>query len=423
MIGDMKTNQSLSSEIVWRGLLKDHSFKSVNYLDQPHKIYLGIDGTADSLTIGHLFPLIFLLRLAQYNYQIFLIIGGGTTLIGDPSFKNKERPILPEETIKSNNSKIKAQLKNIFRGYSITILNNFDWLKNVNLLEFLRDFGKFINVNDLLNREFVSQRLSSANETFSYAEFSYSNLQAYDYWYLHNYYQVDLQLGGSDQWSNILSGINLIKRKDSVEVNGLTLPLLINKTTGLKFGKSEKGAIWLDENKTSVFDFYQFFVNLPDDSLEEYFKVLTFLDKPSIDQLLNEHFQHKEQRIGQTKLAEILTNLVHGQEKTKLAQVLTSILTGKKSLAELSLDEQHLLQQSGRTFDQTYSDSVLDYLIEAQLIKSKTEGRQLLQAGAISVNFKAINQDKLDFSQTINHILLIRKGKAYKDSLIIITKN
>lgn len=416
----MSKQKLLSQEFSWRGIVKDKTFDKLEYLDRHHRVYQGFDGTADSLTIGNLFGLITLLRFAQFGHQVFVVIGGGTTLIGDPGGKNKERPVLPIDQISHNIEKIEQQIKNIFQEVNFEFLNNNEWLKDLKFLDFLRDFGKYINVNDLLSRDFVTQRLGDNSEGMSFAEFSYANIQAYDYWWLNNHHQIDLQIGGSDQWGNILSGVNLIKRINSQNVDAMTEPLLINRKTGQKFGKSESGAIWLDETKTSVMDFYQFFINIVDEQIDELMKFYTFYSDTEIKDIIKQHLKDPSKRYGQQILAESVTKLIHGQQKTEAAILVSDILTGKKLLKNLTQLEINLLKEQIKSFHFSEGLSILDILIKADLIKSKTEGKKLLQAGAISLNFEVIKDDIMRRNQAINHVMIIRKGKAFKDSIVVI---
>jgi tyrosyl-tRNA synthetase len=416
----MSNQKLLSQEFQWRNMVKDKTFDKFEYLDQPHKIYYGIDGTADSLTIGHLVGLVALLRFAQFGSQVFVVIGGGTTLVGDPSGKNKERPILSIDEINQNVDKIQSQIQNIFRHNDFQLLNNYHWLKDLKFLDFLRDFGKYINVNELLDREFIAQRLSDNSEGISFAEFSYANIQAYDYFWLNQKYQIDLQIGGSDQWGNILSGVNLIKRIKSKTVQAMTLPLLINQKTGVKFGKSEAGAVWLDETKTSVLDFYQFFINVVDEQIDQLLKFYTFYSDDEIKEIIKQHLKDPSKRYGQQILAESVTKLIHGSQKTEAVILVSDILTGKKLLKNLTQPELNLLKKEIKTFNFRQGLSVFDVLIDSGLIKSKTEGKKLLQAGAISLNFEVVKDDILQSNQAINHVMIIRKGKAFKDSVVVI---
>ncbi len=416
----MSDKKLLSHDFSWRNIIKDKTFDKLEYLDKPHKIYQGFDGTADSLTIGNLVGLITLLRFARFGHKVFVVIGGGTTLIGDPSGKNKERPILSIDQINQNINKIQLQIKNIFDQADFELLNNYQWLKDLKFLDFLRDYGKYINVNDLFNRDFVVDRLNENSDGMSFAEFSYANIQAYDYFWLNQNYQIDLQLGGSDQWGNILSGVNLIKRIKSKTVNGITEPLLINQKTGIKFGKSENGAVWLDETKTSVLDFYQFFINIADEQVDELLRFFTFYSADEIKNIINQHLDDPSKRYGQRILAESVTKLIHGQQKTEAVVLVSDILTGKKLLKNLTDLELNILKTQIKNFKFSQGLSSLDVLIKAGLIKSKTEGKKLLQAGAISLNFKIIKEDLIKQDQAINHVIILRKGKAFKDSVVVI---
>ncbi len=411
---------TLSDELIWRGSIKDYTFSDVNFLNKPHKVYHGIDGSADSLTIGNLAALIALLRLLKNGYQVFVLVGGATTMIGDPSDKLEERDLKSVDEIRSNLENISKQINKIFQGDKITIVNNYDWFKDIYYLDFLREVGKFFNLSDLVARDFIKQRIGDDNSGISYAEFSYTLIQGYDYWYLNKTYGVNFQVGGSDQWGNFISGVNLIKRKEDKEVHGMTIPLIIDKSTGVKFGKSEAGAIWLDPLKTTPTAFYQFFINSSDDEVEYLLKAYTFLVKNQVEEIMFSHLQKPELRLAQTRLAYEVTTLVHGKKMADSAVKVSDILTNKVDLGEISDSDINDIKDSIPTIKVSLNASILDILVQTNLSLSKTEARQLLKAGAISINFKKIDRENLTKEDFIKNILLIKKGKAFKDSILVI---
>ncbi len=411
---------TLSDELIWRGSIKDYTFSDVNFLNKPHKVYHGIDGSADSLTIGNLAALIVVLRLLKNGYQVFILVGGATTMIGDPSGKLEERDLKSVDEIRSNLENISKQINKIFQGEKITIVNNYDWFKDINYLDFLREVGKFFNLSDLVARDFIKQRIGDDNSGISYAEFSYTLIQGYDYWYLNKTYGVNFQVGGSDQWGNFISGANLIKRKEDKEVHGMTIPLIIDKSTGVKFGKSEAGAIWLDPLKTTPTAFYQFFINSSDDEVEYLLKAYTFLVKNQVEEIMFSHLQKPELRLAQTRLAYEVTTLVHGKKMADSAVKVSDILTNRVDLGEISDADINDIKDSIPTIKVSLNASILDILVQTNLSLSKTEARQLLKAGAISINFKKIDRENLTKEDFIKNILLIKKGKAFKDSILVI---
>ncbi len=411
---------TLSDELIWRGSIKDYTFSDVNFLNKPHKVYHGIDGSADSLTIGNLAALIALLRLLKNGYQVFVLVGGATTMIGDPSDKLEERDLKSVDEIRSNLENISKQINKIFQGDKITIVNNYDWFKDIYYLDFLREVGKFFNLSDLVARDFIKQRIGDDNSGISYAEFSYTLIQGYDYWYLNKTYGVNFQVGGSDQWGNFISGANLIKRKEDKEVHGMTIPLIIDKSTGVKFGKSEAGAIWLDPLKTTPTAFYQFFINSSDDEVEYLLKAYTFLVKNQVEEIMFSHLQKPELRLAQTRLAYEVTTLVHGKKMADSAVKVSDILTNRVDLGEISDADINDIKDSIPTIKVSLNASILDILVQTNLSLSKTEARQLLKAGAISINFKKIDRENLTKEDFIKNILLIKKGKAFKDSILVI---
>ena len=295
---------SLSEDLAWRGLIKDKTFSDLSWLDQPKTFYLGVDATsADSMTIGNLAVLLLARRLLDAGWKTILLAGGATSLIGDPK-ETEERELKPREEVIKNVEAIKAQIGQLFAGKDFTPADNYDWFKDVGYLDFLRDVGKNFSMSELIQREFVNERLDSG---ISYAEFSYSLIQGYDYWQLNKKHDVVLQIGGSDQWGNMLSGVSLVRKKEGKEVHALSMPLVINKSTGVKFGKSEGGAVWLDPAKTTPTQFYQFWMNVDDADVEDYLKVFTLLSREEIERAVAEHQTDPSKRAAQKKLAEEVT--------------------------------------------------------------------------------------------------------------------
>ncbi len=410
---------TLWEELVWRDSIKDHTFSDVNFLEQTHKVYLGLDPSADSLTVGNLAALIFVLRLLKKGYQVFILVGGATAMVGDPAGKSEERVLKSIDEIKSNLNNISKQITKLFQEEKITFVNNYDWFKDVHYIDFLRDVGKYFNLSDLVARDFIKQRVSDDNTGISYAEFSYTLIQGYDYWHLNQKYGVDLQIGGSDQWGNLISGVNLIKRKEDKEVHAMTIPLIINKTTGIKFGKSESGAVWLDPLKTTPTAFYQFFINCSDDEVEYLIKAFTFLDKNQVEEIMSSHFENPGFRLAQAKLAYEITVLVHGKNMADKALRVTQILTNRINLNQISDSDIDEIERSIPNLKVSLDTNILDILIQTNLCLSKTEARQLLKAGAISINFEKIYRENLTKQDFVNNVLLIKKGKAFKDSALI----
>src|SRR3989344_5758354 len=294
---------TLSEELKWRGLIKDKTFADVKWLDKPQAFYLGIDASADSLQVGNLAILMLVKHLAAAGWTAYLVMGGGTSLVGDPGGKNEERNLMSRETVKSNIEGVRGQVTKLLRGEKYTMVDNYDWLSRLKYVDFLREVGKHFSMTELMQRDFVVERMGKGGSGISYAEFSYSLIQGYDFWHLFNKHNVVMQIGGSDQWGNLLSGVSLIRKKEGKEAHALSMPLIVNKTTGQKFGKSESGAIWLDEKKTSPHDFYQFWLSTDDDSVEDYLKIFTELNKVEIVKLMQEFKSDKKARIAQKNLA------------------------------------------------------------------------------------------------------------------------
>ncbi len=376
-------------------------------------LYLGIDPSADSLQVGQLQAFLVLRRFLEDGHKIILLIGGGTGMIGDPGGKNAERPLLDEKTVRSNAKAIASQAKVLFGSGDFTLVDNADWLAKLNLIEFLRDTGKHFSVNAMIQREFIKERLTNVDEGISYTEFSYALLQAYDFFHLHNEYKADVQVGGSDQWGNIISGVDFIRRKNGDTVYALTWPLLINKATGKKFGKSEAGTVWLDPAKTTPFQFYQFWLNVEDENIEEYLLKMTTLSKEEIDAALTEHKQNPGARSGQLLLAHKVTSLVHGEKEAMKAEKVSAVLFGQGGLTPLSSDEVKTLLSSAPSHEIKAGDTLLDVLVGAKLATSKREARQFLEEKAVNLNGEIVTDEKRILSEADfqSGLALLKRGK------------
>lgn len=295
----------LSEELKWRGFWNQTTFQDPEILDgEKRTIYLGADPSADSLHIGHLSVYMMVRRFLNHGHKVVLLVGGGTGMIGDMR-DTEERDLLSAQKVAQNTEALKAQVSKLFAGQDFEVVNNADWLSKIELIPFLRDIGKNFSMTDLTSREFFKSRIDNGSG-LSFAEFTYTLLQGYDFWYLHKNKDVSLQIGGSDQWGNLLSGVNLIRKKEGVEAFAMTAPLLINRSTGRKFGKSESGALWLDASKTSPFKLYQFLLNSDDQSVFEYLKILTTLSKDEIEDIERQHSGNQHLRIAQKLLQKML---------------------------------------------------------------------------------------------------------------------
>ena len=393
----------LSEELQWRGFWNQTTFTDDKIIDSENfTLYLGTDPSADSLHVGHLAVYMMVRHFLERGHKVFLLVGGGTGMIGDMR-DTEERNLLPYEEIEHNKQALKSQVSRIFAGRNFTLVDNADWLADLELLPFLRDIGKNFNMADLVSREFFKARINNG-KGLSFAEFTYTLLQGYDFWHLFNQYGVNLQIGGSDQWGNLLSGVDLIRKKENTEVYAMTAPLLINKSTGRKFGKSEGGAVWLDENKTSVYKFYQFWLNVDDESAIEYMKIFTMLDRDTIEAIAENHAVNPGARSAQKVLAREVTDIVHGVNRRESVERVTEVLFGGGDFKKLSDDDLDALAGEIPCVD-TGID-VIEALVESGVVGSNGEAKRLLKSGAIS-----LNGEKLAENKVINDTSLLKKGK------------
>ena len=393
----------LSEELQWRGFWNQTTFTDDKLIDSENfTLYLGTDPSADSLHVGHLAVYMMVRHFLERGHKVFLLVGGGTGMIGDMR-DTEERNLLPYEEIEHNKQALKSQVSRIFAGRDFTLVDNADWLAELELLPFLRDIGKNFNMADLVSREFFKARINNG-KGLSFAEFTYTLLQGYDFWHLFNQYGVNLQIGGSDQWGNLLSGVDLIRKKENAEVYAMTAPLLINKSTGRKFGKSEGGAVWLDENKTSVYKFYQFWLNVDDESAIEYMKIFTMLDRDTIEAIAENHAVNPGARSAQKVLAREITDIVHGSARRESVERVTEVLFGGGDFKKLSDDDLGALAEEIPCVDAGID--VIEALVESGAIGSNGEAKRLLKSGAIS-----LNGEKLAENKVVNDTSLLKKGK------------
>ena len=393
----------LSEELQWRGFWNQTTFTDDKLIDSENfTLYLGTDPSADSLHVGHLAVYMMVRHFLERGHKVFLLVGGGTGMIGDMR-DTEERNLLPYEEIEHNKQALKSQVSRIFAGRDFTLVDNADWLAELELLPFLRDIGKNFNMADLVSREFFKARINNG-KGLSFAEFTYTLLQGYDFWHLFNQCGVNLQIGGSDQWGNLLSGVDLIRKKENTEVYAMTAPLLINKSTGRKFGKSEGGAVWLDENKTSVYKFYQFWLNVDDESAIEYMKIFTMLDRDTIEAIAENHAVNPGARSAQKVLAREVTDIVHGSARRESVERVTEVLFGGGDFKKLSDDDLDALAAEIPCVDAGID--VIEALVESGAVGSNGEAKRLLKSGAIS-----LNGEKLAENKVVNDTSLLKKGK------------
>ncbi len=393
----------LSEELQWRGFWNQTTFTDDKLIDSENfTLYLGTDPSADSLHVGHLAVYMMVRHFLERGHKVFLLVGGGTGMIGDMR-DTEERSLLPYEEIEHNKQALKSQVSRIFAGRDFTLVDNADWLADLELLPFLRDIGKNFNMADLVSREFFKARINNG-KGLSFAEFTYTLLQGYDFWHLFNQYGVNLQIGGSDQWGNLLSGVDLIRKKENAEVYAMTAPLLINKSTGRKFGKSEGGAVWLDENKTSVYKFYQFWLNVDDESAIEYMKIFTMLDRDTIEAIAENHAVNPGARSAQKVLAREVTDIVHGSARRESVERVNEVLFGGGDFEKLSDDDLGALAEEIPCVDAGVD--VIEALVESGAVGSNGEAKRLLKSGAIS-----LNGEKLAENKVVNDTSLLKKGK------------
>lgn len=413
---------TLSEELTWRGFVNQTTYKDITALDsEPISFYWGVDPSADSMTIGNLAAAMMVKTLIKHGHKPVLLVGGATGLIGDPDGKVEERNLKSFEEVGANKQAIVAQYHQIFGNKDIKVVDNYDWFKDIDYLGFLREVGKHVSMRQMLAREFVQTRLGEDGVGVSYAEFSYVLIQAYDFLHLYEKHGVTLQVCGSDQWGNSIAGVDLIRRKTGGEAHVYSVPLIVNKSTGRKFGKSEEGTVWLDTKKTTPTQFYQFWVNAGDADVEGYLKIFTELKSEEVVEVMTTHQQTPEKRHAQLILARQVTMLVHGKEAMLLAENVTQLLTGRLAVGQVANDPKVLVlvkKEIGYA-KVAPNDSVLDALVETGLAASRGEGRRLLAANAVSINGVRTLKEFFNNEDFDQGFLLLRRGKAFKDSALI----
>ncbi len=395
---------TLSEELTWRGFVNQTTLADITDLDKEARtFYWGVDPSADSMTIGHLAPAMMIRHFMKHGHKAILLVGGATGMIGDPDGKKQERDLKSPEEIAKNVEGLVAQYKAVFAGQEFEIVNNYDWFKDMGYLQFLREIGKHMSMTQLLDREFIQSRIGEGGDGISYAEFSYALIQGYDFLHLYREKQATLQVAGADQWGNSVAGVSLIRKLEGAEAHVFTTPLIINKSTGVKFGKSEAGAVWLDPTKTSPYKFYQFWLNCDDETSEDLIKVYTMLEKQMVEALIADHKANPGARILQKTLAREVTDLIHGRDRRESVERVTSVLFGGGSITELSAEDVDALAAE---IPAVSEKTVVGALVAAGDAASNGEARRLIQGGAVSVNGEKISDD-VELTQAS----LLKKGK------------
>ena len=424
-------------ELKWRGMLHDMIPGTDEYLRSKKTIgYIGFDPTSDSLHIGSLVPIFILKHFQNYGHTPIVLLGGATGMIGDPSGKSDERNLLDKEVLDYNEKKLTKQFEKFLdfkskKSNKAILVNNYNWMKKFSIIDFSRDIGKHITVNYMMAKESVKKRISKdTTQGMSFTEFTYQLIQGYDFLHLYKEMKCMLQMGGSDQWGNITTGTELIRRKENEKVFAMTCPL-IKKSDGSKFGKSEGGNIWLDKEKTSVYKFYQYWLNISDEDAVNYVKVFTFLNEHEIEDLINEHQKDKSKRLLQNKIADSITSMVHSEDDLLNAVKASKVLFGKSSKEDLeSLDENTF----NEIFDGVPSSSIsskelakginIDLLLakDTNFLKSMGEARRSLKENSISVNKLKVSENTIVSNKDLinNKYLLLQRGR--KNYYLVIVK-
>ena len=408
----------LSEELIYRGFMAETTIKNPADLDnrENKKFYWGADPSADSITIGNLAALMMCACFVRHGYEPYLLVGGATGQIGDPK-DNGERDLKTLDEVEHNKACIKEQIERVVAagdgagGDKITMVDNYDWFRDMKYLDFLREVGKSFSMTQLLDRQFVQKRIGDGGAGISYAEFSYTLIQGYDFLHLYRKYGVDLQLCGADQYGNCTSGIHLIKRLENAEADVWSTPLIIDPVTGRKFGKSEGNAVWLagsdngSGNYTSIFDFYQFWMNQPDTSVEYLIKIFTLFSKEEIEDILARHAEAPEKRIAQKALARGATEVVHGRENAEAVENLTAVLFDRETnFGEFSADE---ITEFAKYLPVAKKGTALvDILVETGLAESKKKAREFIAGGAVSVNGEKVLEEV-----GVAQVAIVKKGK------------
>jgi tyrosyl-tRNA synthetase len=395
----------LSEELKWRGFVNQTTYEDISILDEkPVTFYFGVDPSSDSMTIGNLAAAMMVRHFIHYGHKAYILVGGATGMIGDPDGKADERNLKALDEIAKNKAGIAAQYSTVFAGQDFTVVDNYDWFKDINYIDFLRSVGKHVPMSQMLGREFVQSRLGNDGAGISYAEFSYSLMQGYDFVHLYREHGVTLQVCGADQWGNSLAGVDLIRRMEGGEAHVYSTPLIMNKATGVKFGKSENGAIWLDSNKTSAYKFYQFWLNCDDEGVIDYAKVYTLLSIDQINDLESQVKQNPGDRVAQRALAHEVTKLVHGIDRAESVERVTDVLFGGADFNKLQ--DADLDAMANEIPVVAIGRTLIEILTDTGLAASNGEARRLISSGAVSVNGKKVTDD-----QKIKVISLVKKGK------------
>lgn len=396
---------TLSEELTWRGFVNQYTFADIKELDnETRTFYWGVDPSADSMTIGNLAAAMMVRHFIDYGYKPILLVGGATGLIGDPDGKKQERDLKTVEEVEKNVQGLSKQYETIFAGKNFEIVNNYDWFCDIGYMQFLREIGKHVSLTQMLDREFVQSRIGEGGAGISYAEFSYALIQGYDFLHLYREKGATLQVAGADQWGNSITGVSLIRRLEGAEAHVYTAPLVINKQTGVKFGKSEGGAVWLDPAKTSPYKFYQFWLNLDDETSEDMIKIYTLLDRATVEKTIADHRENPGVRLLQKTLAREVTDLIHGRERRESVERVTAVLFGGDAFATLKDADLDALGAEIPTAP--VGNSVIDTLTAGGLVASNGEAKRLIANNAISINGQKITDDVM-----ITERSLVKKGK------------
>lgn len=406
---------TLSEELAWRGFVNQTTYKDNSALDgEPITFYWGVDPSADSMQIGNLAAAMMVRHFIDHGHKAILLVGGATGMIGDPDGKATERDLLTLEQIAANKTAIAEQYKSVFAGQDFEIVDNYDWFKDMGYLNFLRDVGKHVPMRQMLGREFIQTRLSESGDGISYAEFSYALIQGYDFYWLHKNKGVTLQLAGADQWGNSIAGVELIRRISESEAHVWTAPLVVNKSTGVKFGKSEGGAVWLDANKTSVYKFYQFWLNVDDETAIDLLKIYTLLSQEEIEDIIRRFTEDRASRLAQKTLAYEVTKLIHGAERADSVRRISETLFGAGDYRQLTEEDFEQLKTELPVVEAKINETPLhEVLVTSGLAGSNGEARRFLGDSAVYINGQQFSSEQTAFvdQDNINGHAILRRGK------------